>query len=66
MRNVHIGGRIIVNTFPVWGFAVVAAAIAAAAFVIGQWLPGFGVPFVAAASSAWKSRSRKDKLSARD
>lgn len=39
--------------FPIWVYAVVAGTIAAAAFVIGQLIPGTGVPLAALASTMW-------------
>jgi hypothetical protein len=48
---------------PIWGYFVVAFAIALIAFGIGQVVPGLGVPFVALASTMWVaysvSRARK-------
>ena len=48
-------------------YLAVAALIALTAFGIGQLFPGFGVPFVILASSAWVAWSvaHKRKLDAR-
>jgi len=43
--------------FPVWVYLAIAFAIALVAFAIGQIFPGFGVPFVALASTAWVAYS---------
>lgn len=43
--------------FPVWVYAVAAAAIALLAFGIGQVWPGLGVPFVALLSLIWVAYS---------
>ncbi len=39
--------------FPMWLYVVVAAAIAATAFAIGQAFPGLGAPFVALGTTLW-------------
>ncbi|MGF7148676.1 hypothetical protein FHS96_002304 [Sphingomonas zeicaulis] len=38
---------------PMWVYIAVAALIAAVSFVIGQFVPGFGVSFVVLASTLW-------------
>ena len=38
---------------PIWTYLAVAAAVAAIAFVMGQFAPGMGGPFVALATSLW-------------
>ena len=43
--------------FPMWVYIAVAALIAAVAFVIGQFVPGLGVAFVALASTLWTAWS---------
>jgi hypothetical protein len=43
--------------FPVWVYLAIAFAIALVASAIGQIFPGFGVPFVALASTAWVAYS---------
>ena len=43
--------------FPMWLYFVAAAAIAAAAFAIGQLFPGLGVPFAALATTMWTAWS---------
>ena len=42
---------------PMWVYLLVAAAIAAIAFGIGQLVPGAGVIFVAFASTMWVAYS---------
>ena len=39
--------------FPVWVYLVVALAIAGVAFILGQLVPGLGVPFVVLATAMW-------------
>jgi hypothetical protein len=39
--------------FPIWVYFAVAIAIAIIAFGVGQLVPGFGVAFVALASTMW-------------
>lgn len=53
--------------FPMWLYLVVAAAIAALAFAIGQLFPGLGVPFVALATTLWTAYAvyRQAKLKRR-
>jgi hypothetical protein len=41
----------------IWVYAVVAVVIALSAFVVGQLLPGLGVPFAALASTIWVAYS---------
>ena len=38
---------------PLWVYAVVAIFIALMAFVVGQLVPGLGVPVVALGSTLW-------------
>lgn len=38
---------------PMWVYVAVAALIAALAFVVGQLVPGLGVPAVALGSTLW-------------
>ena len=54
--------------FPMWLYFVAAAAIAGVSFVVGQFAPGFGVAFMALASTIWvavsvsrQSRLRQDR-----
>jgi hypothetical protein len=50
----------------IWAYAVVALLIAACGFVIGQFFPGMGVPFVALASTLWVAYSvRRQQRAAR-
>ena len=45
--------------FPMWVYLTVAASIAAIAFGIGHFIPGFGVAFVAVATTMWTAYLRK-------
>ena len=42
---------------PLWVFFIVAAAIALAAFAVGQVAPGLGVAFVAGVTTLWMAYS---------
>jgi hypothetical protein len=53
--------------FPMWLYFFVAAVIAGLSFIVGQLAPGFGVAFMALASTIWvavsvsrQSRWRRD------
>jgi hypothetical protein len=52
--------------FPIWVYVAMAAAIAGAAFLIGQVVPGLGVGFVALTTSLWTGYAvhRQRRLSA--
>ena len=50
--------------FPLWAYFAVAFAIAGTGFVIGQFVPGAGVPFVLVTTTIWTafSVSKQRKL----